>query len=180
MKKRDLLIHVSKLEEQLRNNGNGRMRKTAYFILLNPNCNARDGMEDTQVMSLLSDIIKFLSENIDEVITFNKEGHGYTKDYIKRIKVRYAMEKGTGRRKKDGTYPESGGCVHAHVVIYIEHYSNITIEYERLVELLEPEFMSSFGKKGFIGRPRLIQADRTEEYMTKSETYKNGYKWETL
>lgn len=180
MKKRDLQIHITKLEEQLRKRGNGQIRKTAYFILLNPNVKVSDGLSDEEVSNLLSDIIKFLAENIESIIIFNKEGHIYSTEYIKKIKVRFAMEKGTGRRKKDGTYPEGGGCIHAHVVIYIEHTSNITITYEKLVELLEPEFRASFGKNGFISKPRLIQADMTEEYMTKSLTYRNGYKWETL
>lgn len=180
MKKRDLQIHITKLEEQLRKRGNGQIRKTAYFILLNPNVKASDGMVDDEVKELLADIIRYLSDNIGSIITFNKEGHVYSTEFIKKIKVRYALEKGTGRRKKDGTYPEEGGSVHAHVVVYIEHTSNITITYESLVELLQPEFRSSFGKNGFISKPRLIQADMTEEYMTKSLTYRNGYKWETL
>lgn len=180
MKKRDLQIHITKLEEQLRKRGTGQVRKTAYFILLNPNVKSSEGLPDSEVRSLLSDIVKYLADNIESVITFNKSGHSYTTEYIKKIKVRFAMEKGTGRRKKDGTYPEDGGSVHAHVVVYIEHTSNITITYESLAELLEPEFRSSFGKNGFISKPRLIQADMTEEYMTKSSTYRNGYKWETL
>lgn len=179
MKKRDLITKVQSLEETLRKRGEGRIRKTAYFILLNPNVKSSD-MPDTEVMSLLTDIVKFMADNMRSIITFNKEGHAYSSEYIKKIKVRFAMEKGTGRKKKDGSYPEGGGCVHAHVVIYIEHLSNITITYESLVELLEPEFMASFGKRGFISRPRLIQADMTEDYMTKSLTYRNGYKWETL
>ena len=180
MKKRDLQIRVNKLEEELRKRGNGQVRKTAYFVLLNPNVRIGDGMTDDEVRSLLTDIIKYLAENMQEVITFNKTGHSYTSDYIKKIKVRYAMEKGVGRRKKDGTYPVDGGSVHAHVVLYIEHTSNITITYESLVALLEPEFNASFGKNGFISKPRLIQADMTEAYMTKSSTYRNGYKWVTL
>jgi hypothetical protein len=179
MKKKDLAARVVSLEEELRKRGEGRIRKTAYFVLLNPNVKSSD-MEDKEVMSLLSDIVKYLADNIDSVITFNKEGHSYSTEFIKKIKVRFALEKGSGRRKKDGTYPEGGGCVHAHVVIYIEHLSNITITYDSLVELLEPEFRASFGKAGFISRPRLIQADMTEDYMTKSLTYKHGFKWKTI
>jgi len=179
MKKKDLITRVNSLEEELRKRGEGRIRKSAYFILLNPNVKTSD-MPDNEVMSLLSDIVKYLADNMESVITFNKDGHLYSGEYIKKIKVRFAMEKGSGRRRKDGSYPDSGGCVHAHVVVYIEHVSNITITYESLRDLLEPEFSAAFGKPGFISRPRLIQADMTEDYMTKSLTYANGYKWETL
>jgi len=180
MKKRDLIAYNNKLEELLRQRGNGQVRKTTYFILLNPNLVPSDNVSDSEAKELLADIIKYLADNIGLVITFNKTGHGFTSDFILKIKIRYAIEKGSGRRRKDGTYPEEGGSIHAHVVVYIEHLSNITITYERLYELLSPEFRASFGKNGFISKPRLIQADMTEEYMTKSVTYRNGYKWETI
>ena len=95
MKKRDWIIHANKLEEQLRNRGEGRLRKTAYFILVNPNCTTADGLTDAQIKSLLADILQYLTDNIADVITFNKDGHEYTKEYIKLVRVRYAMEKGS-------------------------------------------------------------------------------------
>lgn len=173
-------IHINKLEETLRQKGEGRVRKTVYFILLNPNVRPTPNLSDDDIRRELSDIIKYLSKNLGKVITFNKPGHKYTTDYILTVRVRYALEKGFGRRNKKGEYPAEGGTVHAHVVIYIEHKSNITITQESIAELLQPEFRATFGKDAFISKPRLIQQDQTEDYMTKSLTYRNGFKWKTL
>jgi hypothetical protein len=180
MKKRDMQIHINKLEETLRQKGEGRVRKSVYFVLLNPNTRATPNMTDADIRRELVDIIKFLGEHLDKIITFNKTGHKYTKEYIDVARLRFAIEKGYGRKNKNGQYPEDGGTVHAHVVIYIEHRSNITITQESISDLLQPEFNSIFGKNAFISKPRLIQQDQTEDYMTKSETYRNGFKWKTL
>ena len=173
-------IHINKLEETLRQKGEGRLRKSVYFILLNPNVKPSANLDEETIRQELADIIAVFADNLDRVITFNKAGHAYTKEYMKTVRVRYAIEKGFGRRKKDGTYPEEGGSIHAHLVLYIEHTSNITVTQESVSSVIQPEFVAVFGKRGFVSKPRLIQQDQTEDYMTKSETYRNGYKWVTL
>lgn len=173
-------MHINKLEENLRQRGEGRLRKSVYFVLLNPNVKPGPGFTEDQIKQELADIIQYLSNNVEDVITFNKSGHIYSTEHIKLVRIRYAIEKGYGRRKKDGSYPEEGGSIHAHLVLYIEHYSNITVTHESLSELLQPEFRAVFGKNAFISKPRLIQQDQTEDYMTKSTTYRNGYEWKTL
>lgn len=180
MKKRDMQIHINKLEETLRQKGSGRIRKSVYFVLLNPNTKPTPNMSENDIRKELTDIIKYLGENLGKVITFNVSGHVFTNEYIVVARLRFAIEKGFGRRNKLGQYPEDGGTIHAHVVIYVEHKSNITITHESLSELLQPEFNAVFGKNAFISKPRLIQQDQTEDYMTKSETYRNGYQWKTL
>lgn len=173
-------IHINKLEETLRQKGEGRVRKTVYFVLLNPNIRASPNLSEEAIRQELSDIVQYLANNLKQVITFNKPGHKYTQEFIVTARLRFAIEKGYGRKNKDGAYPSQGGTLHAHVVIYIEHKSNITITQESLSELLQPEFLSVFGQRAFISRPRLIQQDQTEDYMTKSVTYRNGYEWKTL
>lgn len=180
MKKKDMKIHINKLEETLRQRGQGRLRKSVYFILLNPNMKPGPNLTEEDIRRELADIITVFAENLDRVITFNIDGHEYTKEFMKTVRVRYAIEKGYGRRKKDGSYPDDGGSVHAHMVLYIEHTSNITVTHEKVSEVIQPEFLAVFGKRGFVSKPRLIQQDQTEEYMTKSETYRNGYQWVTL
>lgn len=180
MKKKDMIIHINKLEETLRQKGEGRVRKSVYFILINPNIKPSPNLSEEAIRRELADIINVFAECLEEVITFNKEGHAYTKEFIKVIRIRYAIEKGYGRRKKDGSYPEGGGSIHAHIVLYIEHTSNITVTHEKINDIFQREFLEVFGKNGFVSRPRLIPQDQTEDYMTKSETYRNGYKWVTL
>lgn len=173
-------IHINKLEETLRQKGEGRLRKSVYFILLNPNTKPSPTLSEGEIKQELADVINYFADNLSKVITFNKGGHAYTSEYIKTVRIRYALEKGYGRRKKDGTYPADGGSIHAHVVLYIEHMSNITVTQESVSELLQPEFLAVFGKRAFISKPRLIPQDQTEDYMTKSDTYRNGFKWVTL
>ncbi len=180
MKKKDMKIHITKLEEALRQRGEGRVRKSVYFILLNPNMKAGANLTDEDIRRELIDIVTLLAANLDKIITFNKEGHNYSKEYILKVRIRFAIEKGFGRRRKDGTYPEDGGTIHIHIVLYIEHVSNITVSYDKLDNFIQEEFVATFGKRGFVSKPRLIQQDQTEDYMTKSETYRNGYKWVTL
>lgn len=176
----DLQKRIDELEEQLRKRGEGKTRMSKYFVVLNSNTRVSAIESEADLNRKLSYIITYMADHLGNVIIFNKDKHGWSKKYIKKVIVKYAIERGEGRRKKDGTYPENGGFVHSHVTVTIQHTSNITMSYEKLRELLEPLFLEYFGKKGFIGKPRLVSTDQTELYMTKSKPYKKGYRWVTI
>lgn len=179
-KKKDLLIEIDKLNEKLSQRGSGKIRKTSYFLLLNSNSRPDGSTTEEDIENHLRDIIVFLGDNMDQVIEFNTSGHGWSSKYVESVDIKYAIERGSGRRKKDGTYPVGGGNIHAHVILTILHKSNITMTQEKLSDLLQPEFELYFGRRGFISRPRLISNNMVEEYMTKSKRYKEGHTWETV
>jgi len=182
MKKRDLVARLNVLEEESRRRGDKKVRFSKWNITLNPNTYIDNAMNYTEkyIQDALRDIIILLADNLEEVIRFNDPDHEWYQPYIISAKVRYALEQGEGRQRKDGTYPATGGFIHAHVRIEITHRSNISLIYGALRKLLQPEFERSFGKQGYIGTPKLVSEDQTERYITKSKYYKKGYKWVTL
>lgn len=182
MKKKDLLARLNVLEEEGRRRGDKKVRFSKWNITLNPNTHVDDTMYYTEdyIRESLTEIIVYLADHLQEVIMFNNPDHDWYVPHIVSVKIRYAIERGEGRQKKDGTYPENGGFIHAHVRIEITHRSNISLVYGRLKNLLEPRFEQAFGKKGWISTPRLVSEDQTERYITKSKYYKKGYRWVTL
>ncbi len=182
MKKQDLLKRLNVLEEEGRRRGDKKVRFSKWNITLNPNTYVNDSINFTEdyIKNSLTDIIVYLADNLEKAIYFNNPDHEWFQPHIVSVKIRYAIEQGEGRQRKDGTYPETGGFIHAHVRIEVTHRSNITLTYGRLKSLLEPKFEEAFGKKGWISTPRLVSEDQTERYITKSKYYKKGYKWVTL
>ena len=182
MKKKDLVARLNVLEEESRRRGDGKVKFSKWNITLNPNTHTGVLPQYTEeyIKNSLIDIIIYLADNLEEAIVFNNPDHEWYKPYIVNVKVRYAIEQGEGRRKKDGSYPDKGGFIHAHVRIEVTHRSNITLSYGRLSNLLQPRFEEQYPKKGWISTPRLVSEDQTERYITKSKYYKKGYKWVTL
>jgi len=182
MKKKDLLARLKVLEEENRRRGEGKLKFSKWNVLLNPNkkVDLTRGYSAEYIEEQLTQIIRYLYHNIDKVIVINNPDHDFFKPHIEKVIVKYAIEIGPGRRKKDGTYPEGGGNIHAHVRIEISHRSNISLSYLRLKNLLQPKFLEAFGTQGMIGTPRLVSEDQSERYVTKSEKYKNGFRWITL
>lgn len=180
LRKVDLEAEITHLNELLAKRGRNKTRTSAYFILINSNTKPSQYETEQDIARKLKNIILYLSENLDEVVTFNKQGHAWSSDYIEDVNIKFAIERGVGRRRKDGTYPDSGGTVHAHVILTIHHKSNITIPRTAISDLLQPELEMNFGKKGFVSPPRLIAQNMLEHYITKSDKYKNGHEWVTL
>lgn len=182
MKKRDLVARLNVLEEESRRRGDKKVKFSKWNITLNPNTYVNSAFNYTEqyIKDSLVEIIVYLADNLEDAITFNNPDHDWHLPYIVSVKVRYAIEQGEGRQRKDGSYPETGGFIHAHVRIEITHRSNISLAYGRLKRLLEPRFEEAFGKKGWISTPRLVSEDQTERYITKSKYYKKGYRWVTL
>lgn len=182
MKKRDLLARINVLEEQNRRRGEGETKLSKWYILLNPNTHVDNSINMTAeyIEDSLLDMVNYLGDHLDEVIVFNKHDHGWYKPHIESVHIKVTFEKGEGRRKKDGTYPEKGGFIHCNVKLRVIHRSNISINYGKLRNLLMPRFELAFGKRGLIGTPKLLSKDQSERYMLKDKRYKRGYKWVTI
>lgn len=179
MKKKDLIARLNVLEEENRRRGEKKVKYSKWFVTLNPNTKVdyAKGYSESYIENELLDIITYLYNNLRKVIVINNPEHDFYKPHIEKCVVKYVFEKGEGRRKKDGTYPEGGGLIHAHIRIEVTHNSNISLSWARMKNLLEPRFMLGFGKKGWISTPRLISEDKSERYITKSLKYKKGFRW---
>jgi hypothetical protein len=103
-----------------------------------------------------------------QYITMNRKTHAWLPEYIDEVRIKYVVELGKGKLKKDGTKGKSGGTIHLHVYLSVYHHSNISLEWEALRDFFEPPMFQYFALKPFISRPRLVQPDRVEEYMEKS------------
>lgn len=178
--KKDLQAEITRLNEELSKRGKGKVRTSAYFILVNSNTKPDIHETEESIANKLKKVILYLSENLDEVVHFNVAGHTWSGEHVTDVLVRFAIERGVGRKRQDGSYPVDGGTVHAHIILIIKHKSNITIPRTAIADLLQPELEMYFGKRGFVSPPRLISTNKVEDYMTKSEKYKNGHEWVTL
>lgn len=176
-RKKDLQKEIDRLNEELAKRGKGRIRTSTYFLLLNSNETTKNPTEEESSRIYMKEIMKTLGNNIDKVVTFKDGTHSYTTDYIQNANLKFALEKSKGRKKKDGTYSDYAGQIHAHGILTITHKSNIGIDHEALKDLLNPEFQYYYGHNGFIGIPKFIPESNVEAYITKSRDYDAGYKW---
>lgn len=179
-KKSDLLKEIDKLNEELAKRGHNRQKTSTFFLLLNSNEATTNATEVESSRHYMTEIVQYLSDNMDQVITFQNENHDYSKEFIQNIDIKFSLEQSHGRKKKDGTYSEYRGQVHAHVLIAIEHKSNVQISYPALQELLQPKFEEYYTHNGFISRPKWIPDSMVEQYMTKSKEYESGHNWKKI
>lgn len=180
VRKADLQKEVDRLNEELAKRGEGRTKKSTFFILLNSNESTKNPTEVESSREYMKAISKKLGENAGEVIEFKDGSHSFNSKYIKNVNTKFVLEQSKGRRKKDGTYSEYSGQIHSHVLMTIEHKSNIQINYSALQRLLQPEFDKYYGHNGFIGHPRWIPDSKIEDYMTKSRDFSSGYRWKEV
>lgn len=180
MKISDLEKEVERLNEELAKRGQGRERTSTYFILLNSNESPKNQIQVDSGKAYMTEIVQYLGDNMNQVIEFRDSSHEYSSEFIRNISIKFSLEQSKGRKKKDGSYSDYAGQVHAHVLVSIQHKSNIKISYARLQELLQPKFEEYFGHNGFIGIPKWIPDQMVEQYMTKSKEYQHGVSWKTL
>lgn len=179
-RKADLQKEIDRLNEELAKKGEGRSKKSTFFILLNSNETTKNEVESESSREYMKEISKYLGDNIDKVVEFKDGSHSFSKEYIQKVKTRFALEQSRGRRKKDGSYSSNAGQIHSHLLVTIQHKSNIHINHQELQDLLQPEFEKYYGHRGFVGHPKWIPENKTEEYMTKSKDYSNGHQWREL
>lgn len=148
----------------------GTLRYTQYFFLVDTKkkVDASDPFAKQQAIDYCDEIMREFAAQIASVVTFNKKKHYWSPDYIESVKIKYAIEFGLGRLKKDGTKGLTGGTVHIHVYLTIHHRSNIQVTQEALSNFFSPLVLMHFGTRAFVSRPRLVPLNRIEEYMGKS------------
>lgn len=180
MKRADLVKEVDRLNEELAKRGEGRERTSTYFILLNSNESPKNETQIESGKAYMTEIVKYMGDNMESIVQFRDASHEYSSKYINDIKIKFSLEQSKGRKRKDGTYSDYSGQVHAHILVIIKHKSNIKLSYSELQELLQPKFDEYFGHNGFIGIPKWIPDQMVEQYMTKSKEYSGGHSWKTL
>ena len=146
---------------------------SAYFILIDTKCRPSSEFDKQRIIDYCDEIMREFSSMIHALISFNFSSHKWTSDYIDSVSIKYVVEIGPGKLKKDGTRGKSGGTVHIHVYLVIRHHSNITLHWEDLKDFFKPRILHHLGTEtAFVSRPRLIPQNRIEEYMEK--TFENA------
>lgn len=142
---------------------------TRYFFLIDTKYKPDGSAFDRQrAIDYCDEIMREFAQSLNEIVQLNRKTHTWSPEYISDVKIKYAVEIGLGRLKKDGTRGLSGGTVHIHVYLTIFHFTNLTVTQEALADFFLPRILLQFGTKGFVGRPRLVPLNRIEEYMEKS------------
>lgn len=156
---------------------------SGYFILIDTKKRPQSDYEEEVITDYCNEFMDemALPENMKKIITFNNNRnrqHHFSKRYIDNVEIKYVVERGNGRLKKNGAVSTvAGGTVHLHIYLLIHHHSNITVHQESIAALAEPFFMSHLGKKPFVSRPKLVQQNNIEKYMTKGDRFNNGFVW---
>lgn len=151
---------------------------TSYFILVDTKIKPRSEAELQRAKEYCDWYMQEFQQSLSTLITFNKPGHSWTTDYINDSVVKYVIEVGEGKLKKDGTRGKSGGTVHIHIYVIIKHQSNITLFWEALKDFFKPKILHDFGIENcFVSKPRLVSPNFVEEYMEKSFAKP---KWNTI
>lgn len=179
VRKADLQKEIDRLNEDLAKSGKNKIRESTYFILLNSNETTRNEVEVESSKQYMIEIVRYLGEHLYEVIDFRDRNHTFSDDYIVDANIKFALEQSKGRRKKDGTYSQYAGQVHAHALLTIRHKSNIILNNQKMIELLQPQFEYYYGHGGFVSS-KWIPSSKIEDYMTKSKEYAGGHKWTKL
>lgn len=180
VRKKDLEIEIDKLNEILAKKGHNRPKTSMYFFLLNSNETPKNSTEVESSMEYMKEIVRSTFEdNLDQFVKFKDKSHKYSKEYIDDVKVKFSLEQGLGRKKKDGSYSQYAGQVHAHVLATIRHRSNISINHENLQTFVQGKFNDYYGHNGFVG-VKWVPGNALDDYMTKSKRYQNGFEWKPI
>ena len=149
----------------------GKLNRSEWFFLVNTRHKPSNGNPDLERSKEYGDVIMAdfaYAVQAGHILTLNKKKHTWDSDFIQDVKIRYVTEIGKGKLKKNGQPGNVGGTVHFHVLLTVFHRSNISLEWEKLYEFFQPLIEQYFyQQKPFIGRPKLIPANRIEEYMAK-------------
>lgn len=180
LRKKDLEKELDRINELLAQKGHNKQKTSTFFILLNSNESTQNQTQVESSREYMKEIVKTMGENTEKFVQFRDSSHKFTTEYVDNVNIKFALEQSRGRRKKDGTYSEHGGQVHAHVLMTVKHKSNISLDHQALQDLLQPEFNSYYGHNGFVGAPKWIPDSKVEDYMTKSKDYSGGHRWKEI
>ena len=143
-------------------------RITRYFLLISTKIRPANESERELYEQRLDGLMDEFFRALPDLVKFRFKKHEWTNEYIDDCNLKYTIEVGRGRLRKDGTRGESGGELHVHVLITILHHSNISLDHDTVEAFLKPLCEQYFYTTPFIGRLRLVGQDRTEEYMQKT------------
>lgn len=159
----------------------GKLHRSEWFFLVNTRHKPANGNPDLERSKEYGDVIMAdfaHAVRAGDILTLNKKKHQWNTDFIQDVKIRYVVEIGKGKLKKDGHPGNVGGTVHFHVMLTVHHRSNISLEWEKLYEFFQPLIEQYFfQERPFIGRPKLIPQNRVVEYMEKGF---EAAEWQTV
>jgi len=138
-----------------------------YFILVDTKFKPQTDYEKSAAEDYIDQSMIEFSSQIQDMIRFNKKRHHWSSDYIDSVEIKYVIEIGSGKLKKDGTRGKSGGTLHFHINVYIEHHSNITLMKELVEKFFKNFFQYHLGTSVFVS-VRLVNPNYVEKYMTKT------------
>lgn len=144
------------------------LKYTRYFFLVDTKLKAQNEFEKERALEICDEMMREFAQSIESVITLNRKTHSWTPQYIQNVSIKYVVEIGLGKLKKDGSRGKTGGTVHIHVYLTIFHFTNLTVTQEALSNFFSPRILLHFGTNAFVSRPRLVPLDRIKEYMEKS------------
>ena len=179
VRKKDLEKEIERLNEEIAKAGRGRERESQFFILMNSNERTHNKIERESSREYMKSIIRYMGENVWQFIDFKDSSHIFDTTHVKSVNIKFALEAGKGRKKKDGTYSDYSGQVHAHVLMTIKHVSNIQLNNQKLNDLLQPLFNEYYTHDGFVNG-KWIPSSKIQDYMTKSSEFSSGVKWTPL
>lgn len=144
------------------------LKYTRYFFLVDTKLKPRDEFERQRAIDICDEMMREFANALESIVQINRKTHSWSPEWIQKVSIKYVVEIGLGRLKKDGTRGLSGGTVHIHVYLTIHHFTNLTVTQEALAAFFQPRILLQFGNRGFVSRPRLVPLNRIEEYMGKS------------
>jgi len=148
---------------------NKKVNRSEWFFLVDTRHKPTSEQDKARSERYCDGVMEEFTRELQEgnIITLNKKKHQWNQDYIDSTSVRYVVELGLGKMKKDGTRGASGGTIHIHALVTVIHHSNISLTQETLADFFVPRLQTLFGKRPFVGRPRLTNQNRVVEYMEK-------------
>lgn len=144
------------------------LKYTRYFFLVDTKYKPQNEFERQRAIDCCDEMMREFALSLESIVQLNRKTHSWSPEYIQSVSIKYAVEIGLGKLKKDGTRGRSGGTVHIHVYLTIIHFTNLTVTQEALANFFLPRILMFFGTSGFVSRPRLVPMNRIEEYMEKS------------
>jgi len=161
---RDAVIRQKRWASNERN-----IKRSEWFILVDTKYKPQSAEDFAAAKAFCDGLMKDFTRELKNgtIVALNRITHAWNSEYIDSIRVRYVVELGLGKLKKDGTRGKTGGTVHIHILLTLLHYTNMSLPYENLQLFFTQPLEYRFGKRPFIGHPRLVKGNRTEEYMEK-------------
>lgn len=101
-----------------------KIKTSQFMVTINPNISCKKVGDDLMKERLKETIqCVYSNQSLQHLVKFRDYRHSFTSKYIKGIKMEYALEKG-----------KKCGFVHSHILLKIEHVSNIQLKFREMKE----------------------------------------------